>query len=166
MLRNILESDLSVPFSCEAFSPISASAVSAPIPYMAPMKFAIKPTSTQILTVAIMSNQKKKEYLKSSTTQLFTRISRVKANSENISAESKKMSACFVVNHRRKSSPNSAKIVTNAISIVTNFPSENSLTFYRVGTWSSSAIYFFSFIACINEKLYFLIIKHSPIKRN
>ena len=98
------------------------------------MKSAIMVTSTQMLTVATMSSQKKNEYLKPSTTHEFTKISSVKATSEKIKAASMNMSARFVVNQSLKSSPKSANIVTAAIKIVTNFPSENSLTFWRVGT--------------------------------
>ena len=84
------------------------------------MKFQRITTSTQIDNVATMSNQKKNEYLKSSTTHELTRISSVNANKEKMSAASMYISAYFVVNHRRKSSPKSANIVTAAINMVTN----------------------------------------------
>ena len=62
--------------------------------------------------VAIMSNQKKKEYLKSSTTQLFTKISIMKRTRDTSKAISNRISAFLSVSPILASSPNKEKIVT------------------------------------------------------
>mmetsp|Transcript_25942 Transcript_25942/g.32276 ORF Transcript_25942/g.32276 Transcript_25942/m.32276 type:complete len:213 (-) Transcript_25942:70-708(-) len=124
------------PVSVEAISPTIASPVSGLIPNISVTMSLKIFTSTQIDTVATISSQKKNEYLKSSTTQELTRISTVKATREKMSAPSIHTSAFLVVNQRRKSSPKRAKMVTAAMTRVTNLPSKNSRTIYRVGTRS------------------------------
>jgi hypothetical protein len=74
------------------------------------------------LSVAIKSSQKKKLYLKSSSTQLFNSSSNANRANDATIPISKYTSVYLVVNHTLMSSPTNANKVVTAIKIVINDP--------------------------------------------
>mmetsp|Transcript_92831 Transcript_92831/g.127977 ORF Transcript_92831/g.127977 Transcript_92831/m.127977 type:complete len:200 (-) Transcript_92831:63-662(-) len=96
-------------------------------PINSSLALAIQSISGIRLTVAIISSQKKKLYLNSSTTHELTNISSIKRNRETIRHTKKYGSASLVKNQSLKSSPNRANKVTRDIIKMTHLPSTISL---------------------------------------
>lgn len=80
------------------------------------------------LTVAIISNQKKKLYLKSSITIVVKMISEANNTIDKVKRPKNIGSELLEKDHRRMSSPISANRVTVDIVIVTNVPSRYAMS--------------------------------------